>query len=243
MLIRIAHLYPKLMNTYGDTGNIICLQKRLTWRAIDVEIVPVEIGEEIPDNIQLYFMGGGQDNAQALVGNDLLRHRERLTNDLLIKDIPALVICGGYQLFGIQYIPFDDDPIPGIGIIPVETSASKQRMIGNIIVSTDICNEEPTLVGFENHSGKTYIIDNKDAQPLGKVVKGYGNNGTDQTEGCIIKNTIGTYLHGSLLPKNPHLADWLIEKACNLTDSSYPITPLDDDIEWQAHNYIKRSVA
>ena len=221
------------MNTYGDTGNIICLQRRCLWRSIAVNVVNVEIGENIPKQADLYFIGGGQDSAQSRVAHDLQRHTERLQQDTA-AGIPSLSICGGYQLFGRGYQPFDGDLLPGISLFAAQTFASKQRMIGNVVIqlSNSLANLTPNqVVGFENHSGKTYL--DATATPFGKVLRGFGNNGEDKNEGCIRQNAIGCYLHGSVLPKNPQLADWLIEKALG-----EPLQPLDDSLELQTQRHL-----
>lgn len=220
----IGHLYGDLMNIYGDEGNIIALRKRAEWRGIEVEVRQISLGDKIkPGEIDLYFFGGGQDQAQGIVAKDLASKAEILRAD--IEDgIPFLAICGGYQLLGAYYQPAEGPRLEGVGIFQAHTKASTQRMIGNIVIKTD----EGELVGFENHSGKTYL--DKGAQPLGRVISGFGNNGEDKTEGCIYKNAIGCYMHGSLLPKNPDLADWLLEKALKME-----LKPLDDSLEKKAH--------
>lgn len=234
-MITIVHLYPRSMNTYGDTGNIICLRQRCLWRNLEVKIVGVEIGENIPSQSDLYFIGGGQDAAQSAVAQDIQRHAERLLKDTE-QGVPSLSICGGYQLFGRAYHPFEGEPLPGITLFPTETFASKQRMIGNIVIrlSENFSDLSPSLaVGFENHSGKTKL--DIGATPLGSVVHGFGNNGDDNTEGCVVKNAIGCYMHGSLLPKNPNLADWLLGKA-----SKEPIAPLNDTLELHTQHSLTR---
>jgi len=236
MHIAIGHLYPATMSTYGDVGNITALVRRAQWRGIQVTVIPLEVGAEIPEHIDLYFFGGGQDMAQASVGQDLVQRKHRLMADA-DKGIPMLAICGGYQLFGEAYVPADADPIPGIGILPVRTEASTDRMIGDLVIEHTLGLTPPTVVGFENHSGKTRLT-SPDAVPFGHVKHGFGNNGSDKTEGCVHQNIIGCYLHGSLLPKNPHIADWLLEKAVRRQDPAYVLHPLDDTLELQAHAYI-----
>jgi CobQ-like glutamine amidotransferase family enzyme len=190
----------------------------------------------LPATNDLYFFGGGQDASQAHIAEDLHSKAAQLKQDVE-NGVPLLAVCGGYQLLGTEYLPFSMDPVPGIGIFPVKTVASNDRMIGNLTItaSTSLGLLEPTIVGFENHSGKTTLL-NSSAVPLGTVTKGFGNNGSDKTEGCILNNAIGCYLHGSLLPKNPHLADWLIGKALHRTNPESVITPLADTLEWLAHN-------
>lgn len=234
MELHLGYLYPHSMNTYGDTGNVLCLQQRCSWRGITLVIHEIEIGAPIPKEIDLYFFGGGQDAAQEAISADLFTKQERIRTDFE-KNIPLLAICGGYQLLGESYQPFKADPIPGLGIFPVITSASASRLIGNVVIASNPLfgfKTHPTLVGFENHSGKTTFT-NTEASPLGTILKGSGNNGEDHTEGCLTRNAIGSYLHGPLLPKNPHLADWILEKSLK-----NKISPLDDTLEWRAHTEI-----
>ncbi|MEI6477426.1 MAG: glutamine amidotransferase [bacterium] len=242
MSLRIAHLYPQTMSTYGDLGNITCLVRRCEWRNIAVTVIPIEIGEEIPADIDLYFFGGGQDVAQTSVGNDLIGKKgQRILNDAR-AGVPILAICGGYQLLGSSYQPAEGPQIPGLGLFPVTTVAGSKRLIGDLVLTADprlsLGEEHPTIVGFENHSGNTSSIDVSIDFPLGTVRHGGGNNGSDGTEGCCVYSSIGCYLHGSLLPKNPHLADWLIQKALTHKGIDQPLAKLDDTMEWEAHQAI-----
>jgi hypothetical protein len=245
----IGYLYPDLMNIYGDTGNIICLQKRCEWRGIEVEVKNISLGDKIKkSDCDLYFFGGGQDQSQNEVAKDL-KTKAKILKGEAERGVPFLSICGGYQLLGEYYQPFEGEKLEGVGIFPAFTKASNNRMIGNIIIkltansfqSTDSKSDswrliaEDSIIGFENHSGKTYLKEG--AKPLGKVIKGFGNNGEDQTEGCIYKNSIGCYMHGSLLPKNPNLADWLIQKALEIKyEEKISLNSLNDDLENQAHD-------
>ena len=227
--ITIAHLYPKLLNLYGDLGNIITLKKRCEWRGISVEIEDIGIGDTIKEH-DLYFIGGGQDKQQQDVADELFKNKEFLTTE---RDNGAvfLGICGGYQLFGHYYQPFDGDKLKGISLLDAYTVAGHKRFIGNVTVETNFLTPS-TLVGFENHSGLTYI--QGDTQPLGKVIVG---NGNDKTAGARFKNVFGTYLHGSLLPKNPHFADYLIELALQKRyGEKITLSALDDTIEQETHN-------
>jgi len=242
MKLIIGYLYPDLMNIYGDTGNIICLTKRCEWRDIEVEIKNISIDDSLKEkDCDIFFFGGGQDQAQSEVAKDV-RDKGQVLRKEVERGAPLLSICGGYQLLGEYYQPFEGARLQGVGIFPAYTKASNERMIGNIII--EISNFKfqisDSLVGFENHSGKTYL--KGDAQPLGKVIKGFGNNGEDKTEGCIYKNAIGCYMHGSLLPKNPELADWLIKKALEVKyGKDIELKPLDDELETKAHHFaIKR---
>lgn len=232
MKITIGYLYGDLMNIYGDTGNIIALKKRAQWRGIEIELKVKSLKSKIKrGEIDLYFFGGGQDQAQELVSRDLVSSiKGKVIKAEVERGVPLLSICGGYQLLGEYYKPHNSPKLPGVGLFPAYTLASNDRMIGNIVVESMF----GKLVGFENHSGKTYL--KKGAIPLGMVAKGFGNNGKDQTEGCIYKNAIGCYLHGSLLPKNPKLADWLLQKALETKyGKGIKLEPLDDTLENQAH--------
>lgn len=234
--IVIGYLYGDLMNMYGDTGNIIALTQRAKWRGIEVVVKNFSIENIMKQGeCDLFFFGGGQDQQQEVVAKDLGESgKGKVIKSEVERGVPLLSICGGYQLLGDYYQPRNGPRLPGVGLFPAYTMASNDRMIGNIAVT---CNLKPVtcLVGFENHSGKTHL--KPDATPLGKVVKGFGNNGQDKTEGCIYKNAIGCYMHGSLLPKNPQLADWLIAKAVEIKyNKKITLEPLDDELENKAHD-------
>lgn len=230
MNLVIGYLYGDLMNIYGDTGNIITLQKRALWRDIEVEIKQISVGDSLkPGEVDIFFFGGGQDQSQEIVAKDLQKKAKVLKAEIE-RGVSLLSICGGYQLLGEYYKPHKSPKFPGVGLFPAYTVASNDRMIGNIVIDSEF----GKLVGFENHSGKTFL--KKGAKPLGKVMKGFGNNGEDQTEGCIYKNAIGCYIHGSLLPKNPELADWLLQKALEVKyGGEIKLEPLNDSLESQAH--------
>lgn len=229
--ISIAHLYPKLLNLYGDLGNIITLIKRCEWRGIEVELDEIGIGDEIKEH-DLYFIGGGQDKQQEEVAAELYKHKDFLHSER-DKGAVFLGICGGYQLFGHYYQPFDGEKLIGISLMDAYTVAGKKRFIGNVTVETDFLTPS-SLVGFENHSGLTYV--QGDTKPLGTVVVGNGNNGEDKTAGARYKNVFGTYLHGSLLPKNPHFADYLIELALEKRyGKKIKLSKLDDALELKTH--------
>lgn len=224
--LKIAHLYSNLLNIYGDGGNILTLKKRCEWRGIPVEIEEINVGDTLKEH-DLYFIGGGQDKQQIEVAKELQKHKDFLTKE---RDRGAvfLGICGGYQLFGHYYQPFEGNKLEGISLIDAYTIAGNERFIGNVTAQTDIVSPN-TLVGFENHSGLTFLQGN--TKPLAKIINGNGNNGKDGFEGARYKNIFGTYLHGSFLPKNPHFADYLIELA-----SGQKLTELDDKIEKNTHN-------
>ena len=236
MKLIIGYLYGDLMNIYGDTGNIIALKKRAEWRGIKVVIKNISVGDRIPTSdvgtrIDLFFFGGGQDQQQTLVAADLVKSgKGKVIKSAIEKGVPLLSVCGGYQLLGEYYKPHRGPKLPGIGLFGAYTVASDKRMVGNIIIDSMF----GKLIGFENHSGKTYL--KKGSTPLGMIVKGFGNNGEDKTEGCIYKNAIGCYMHGSLLPKNPKLADWLLKKALEVKyGKEIELTLLDDNLELRAH--------
>lgn len=223
--LRIAHLYPKLLNIYGDYGNILTLVKRCEWRNIPVIVDDINIGDDI-SGYDIYFMGGGQDLQQIEVSKEIQRHKNFLISE---RDRGAvfLGICGGYQLFGHYYQPHNGDRLEGISLLDAYTVAGIKRFIGNVTVKTGLV-EPPTLVGFENHSGLTYLQGNTTS--IGVVEVGNGNNGQDKTEGAKYKNVFGTYMHGSFLPKNPHFADYLLGLA--LGDK---LPEINDDIENNTH--------
>ncbi len=232
--ISIAHLYPKLLNLYGDLGNVITLVQRCKWRGIRVEFNEINIGDNI-NNHDLFFIGGGQDKQQEEVAEELYSHKLELTS---LRDDGAvfLGICGGYQLFGHYYQPHGKDKLKGLSLMDAYTVAGKKRFIGNVTVKTDFLNPN-TLVGFENHSGLTYL--EGDTKPLGTVIVGNGNNAKDGYEGGRYKNIFGTYLHGSLLPKNPHFADYLISLALEKRyGEKFILSKLDDKLEFDAHNSV-----
>ena len=223
--LKLAHLYPKLLNIYGDIGNIITLKKRCEWRGIELEVNEINIGDTIGGH-DIYFIGGGQDREQIEVSKELQKHKSFLQSE---RDRMAvfLGICGGYQLMGHYYQPHKGDKLLGISLLDAYTVAGNKRFIGNVTIKTGLV-EPDTLVGFENHSGLTYL--EGETEPIGKVIIGNGNNGQDNTEGAHYKNVFGTYMHGSFLPKNPQFADYLLELALG----SKP-EPLDDTIENLAH--------
>lgn len=250
LTLNICHLYPDLMDTYGDKGNIITLQKRCQWRGIQTSLTAISIGDKLDaKKYDIYFFGGGQDRAQTTVGKDLKLKAKALIS-AIEKGAVLLSICGGYQLLQKYFKTKDGETILGIGLFDAYTVGSNDRMIQNLLIQMDPelqknievfyptipQSHHPTsqLIGFENHSGKTYL--ESGVQPLGRVLKGAGNNGEDSTEGAIYKNAFGCYLHGSLLPKNPHFADYLISKALERRYGKVKLEPLDDTLEWQAHS-------
>lgn len=226
--VKILHLYPKRMNIYGDFGNIICLRQRLLWRSFGCEVIEVEAGEDLPSEFDLIFIGGGQDRGQIRVAEDL-QHKKHQLLEAIESGTPTLAICGGYQLFGDYFLSNDYGQLPGIGAFPLTTKATSTRMIGNVVLESP---EFGTLVGFENHSGATSLYDG--VKPLGKVRKGFGNSPHGQSEGIRYKNGIGTYLHGSFLPKNPRVADFLLQTALQQKGVDGPLSQLDDSLAHKA---------
>lgn len=236
MELNIIHLYPELLNLYGDTGNIRCLKKRAQDRGIDVNVYNFSENNEKPDldNGDIFFMGGGSDRNQQLVYKDFLQYKESF-KQLIDEDKVVLAVCGGFQLLGAEYIDKYGNTIEGLNILDyVSRSGKGKRIIGNIIIKSSLDIEPKTIVGFENHGGRTF----SDYEALGDVIVGLGNNDNDMKEGVVYKNYMGTYLHGPILPKNPHLADYIILKALQNKYDIDSLEPLDDSIEMKAHNKV-----
>lgn len=238
--IKIGYLYGNLMNLYGDRGNILTLLQRAKWRGIEVSVKDVGVGDRLsPGDFDILFFGGGQDQAQDIVSEDLARGNGLVIKTEVEQGVPLLSVCGGYQLLGKYYQPKKGAKIPGVGVFDAHTVAGDDRMVGNLLIEVEPTLAEQigppkTLIGFENHSGQTFL--GREVKPLGKVMVGSGNNGQDKTEGAVYKNAIGTYLHGSLLPKNPHLADWLLVKALESSKQDPTLAPLDNSVELSAHS-------
>lgn len=232
----ITFLFPNTMSTYGDSGNVLALQKRCEWRNIEVKIHYSDIYDSIyPSDI--YFWGGGQDKAQEVVSSNFSQNKL----DFLTKEVDNnkvfLLICGSYQLMGKYYIDSNNNKIDGLGILDVYTQSSKKRMIGNTVIETNpkLNLKVKKITGFENHSGQTFL--GKKIEPFGYVKIGFGNNGLDKTEGALFKNIIACYQHGPLLPKNPHLADYIISKAIeNRYGLGIKINEIDNTLEYAAYN-------
>ena len=230
MDLRICHLYGDLMAIYGDRGNVLALRRRAEWRGIDVSIETVSVGDALDaDRYDLYFFGGGQDAQQDIVAADLQGPNGAAFKDAVANGAAVLSVCGGYQLLGHYYRPFEGPELKGVSVLDVHTVAGRRRFIGNVVANAD----QP-LVGFENHSGLTYLGPN--AKPLATIVVGAGNNGEDGTEGAVQGKVIGTYLHGSLLPKNPWLADRVIGWALARRHGAVQLAPLDDAFEDDARD-------
>jgi CobQ-like glutamine amidotransferase family enzyme len=231
----VGHLYPDYLNIYADRGNIAVLSRRAAWRGHVLDVRPVSVGEPVrPGEHDLLYIGGGQDREQALVAQDLLAKGAGVLESVA-EGAAVLAVCGGYQLLGRTYRDLHGADLPGIGLFPFDTVAGDTRMIGDVLLE---CELEPgvcrTLAGFENHAGRTRL--DPGAQPLGRVVAGFGNDGESGWEGCRVERAIGTYLHGPLLPRNPWLADWLLAQALAHRLGDPPeLAPLADELEDEAH--------
>ena len=236
MELRICHLYPDILNLYGDRGNIICMEKRLSWRGIDVVTTGVSVGEALQaSDFDLFFIGGGQDFEQEVLLPDLAAGKTAELKAAIEDGIPVLAICGGYQMLGAYYKTWDGQQCDFTGALDLYTEGSRDRMIGNYAFTCDELGVN--VVGFENHSGKTYL--GSGVKPMGRVLKGCGNNGVDGTEGARYKNVFATYSHGCLLPKNPVLCDYILKTALERKYGACDLPPLNDTLEQNAHQYME----
>jgi CobQ-like glutamine amidotransferase family enzyme len=235
MKIRVGHLYPSYLNIYADRGNIAVLARRAAWRGHELEVAAIGMNDPVePGAHDLFYIGGGQDREQALVARDLAG-KEGLV-EAVEGGAAVLAVCGGYQLLGRFYRERSGEELPGIGLLPLHTVAGDRRMIGDVLLECELGpGRRRTLAGFENHAGRT-ILD-EGAEPLGRVIAGFGNDGESGFEGCRAGRAIGTYLHGPLLPRNPWLADWLLAEAlAHQTGSeAVELDPLADVLEAEAH--------
>jgi lipid II isoglutaminyl synthase (glutamine-hydrolysing) len=230
----VGHLYPEYLNIYADRGNIAVLERRTAWRGIELDYRTIGLRDPVdPARHDLYYVGGGQDREQALIAPDLVAKGPAL-QEAVAAGAAFLAVCGGYQLLGHFYRDRSGAELPGIGLLPHHTVAGERRMIGDVLLECELDPGEPrTLAGFENHAGRTYL--DEGAEPLGRVVAGFGNNEKDGFEGCRVAGALGTYLHGPLLPRNPWLADWLIGRALARRLGEVPrLGPLPDDLETSA---------
>jgi CobQ-like glutamine amidotransferase family enzyme len=236
----VGHLFPDYLNIYADRGNIAVLARRASWRGYELDVRPLGAGAEIrPREHDLFYVGGGQDREQALIAPELAALGPALRG-AFAGGAAFLAVCGGYQLLGRFYRDQSGDELQGIDLLPLHTVAGSRRMIGDVLLE---CELEPglrrTLAGFENHAGRT-ILD-PGAEPLGRVIAGFGNDGKSGFEGCRAGRAIGTYLHGPLLPRNPWLADWLLAQAIAHRTGEVPtLEPLPDELENQAHGVSAR---
>ena len=231
--LNIVDMYSDILNIYGDIGNLKCIKKRCEWRGIEVNQKSYSINDSDFDyeDIDLILIGGGSDRTQSIVSNDLLKQRQDLENYVENEGV-ILTICGSYQMFGNEYYDVNGDNVSCLEIFDIKTVSQEDRLIGNILIENNLGLEPKEVVGFENHGGRT----SHNYKPLGKVITGHGNNGEDNGEGMIYKNFIGTYLHGPFLPKNPHIADYLILNAMKNKYGLDSIEKLNDDIEFKAHD-------
>jgi CobQ-like glutamine amidotransferase family enzyme len=234
--IRVGHLYPEYLNIYADRGNIAVLSRRAALRGHELEVQAISVGDDVrPGEHDLLYIGGGQDREQALIAPDLVRKGVDISA-AVDGGAAILAVCGGYQLLGRGYLGRHGDSMPGIGLFPHETFAGERRMIGDVLLETELVpGERRTIAGFENHAGRTRL--DPGAQPLGRVVAGFGNDGDSGFEGVRVARAIGTYLHGPLLPRNPWLADWLLSQALAHATGGEPpeLEPLPDRLETEAH--------
>jgi hypothetical protein len=236
--LQIGWLYPEYMNLYGDRGNIIVFEQRCRWHGLDPVVTKVTLGATADfRQFDLVMFGGGQDREQAIIAEDFMKVKGDSLGTAIHDGLAVLAVCGGYQMLGKYFKTHKGEMLQFTGILDLWTEGSQDRMIGNVVAESDIFGETKTLVGFENHSGKTYL--GHGVKPLGRVLKGYGNNGKDRQEGVLFKNCVGTYLHGSILPKNPRLADWLIQRALDRRyGGDVKIGELPDELEQKAHEAI-----
>ena len=226
-------MYPDLLNIYADRGNVAVLLRRASWRDIELIVRPVDQGQRLPGDADLVYIGGGQDRDQQLIAADIASRSEELES-FVDDDGALLAVCGGYQLLGRAYVDADGSELPGAGLFPLRTVAGERRLIGDVLLECAFA-EGPArpVAGFENHAGRTEL--DAGARPLGRVIYGFGNDGRSGYEGCTRKAAIGTYLHGPLLPRNPWLADWLLERALeHRTGQEHDLPPLDDALEASA---------
>lgn len=234
--LTIVHLFPELLNLYGDGGNVIALTRRLQWRGLPVEVREIGMGDAMDfSQADIVFIGGGADREQMIVKDAMVARKSELSAYVADGGV-LLAVCGGYQFLGHSYA-MDDVVVEGLGVIDMETVRGKGRLIGNAVIQSDIC--DAPIVGFENHGGRTTL--GSDAKPLGRVLgKTFGNNGEDGFEGVHQGNLIGTYLHGPLLPKNPQVADYLIARAFDRRGDALELVPLDDAVELEANRVMAK---
>jgi lipid II isoglutaminyl synthase (glutamine-hydrolysing) len=236
--IRVGHLYPDYLNIYADRGNMAVLARRAAWRGHELEVRALSIDDGVrPGEYDLLYIGGGQDREQALVAPDLAAKGAGI-RAAVDAGTAALAVCGGYQLLGRFYRDRAGEELPGIGLLPLHTIAGERRMIGDVLLDCEWAGR--SLAGFENHAGRTRL--DPEAEPLGRVVAGFGNDGSSGFEGCRVGRAVGTYLHGPLLPRNPWLADWLLAQSLGHATGAEPpeLEPLEDDLERAAHEVSAR---
>ncbi|HEY8992343.1 MAG TPA: glutamine amidotransferase [Candidatus Microsaccharimonas sp.] len=220
--ITVLQLYPKDMNIYGDYGNLLVIQRRLQWYGYEPNIIHYNVGDTFPENVDIIIGGGGQDSGQEVIHEDLIKIGPQL-KALAEKGVPMLLVCGLYQLFGNFFKTLNGKTLTGIGVLDVDTFGTRERLIGNIVTNNETFGD---IIGYENHSGQTFL--GKNVEPFATVIKGAGNNSKETSEGAHYKNVIGTYLHGSVLPKNPKLADFLIHTAVTKKYGDFSTDIVDD---------------
>ena len=239
-MVTICHLYPDLLDLYGDRGNVMALVKRCEWRNIPVQVREIKVGDKVElAGADIIFLGGGSDREQTLLVDDLHRRREQL-RQAIEDNLVMLAICGGYQMLGKYYLATDGTMVSGLDLLDFYTEAGSDRLIGNVAVEIDLGGQKVTCSGFENHSGRTIL---GGLQPLGKVLAGYGNNGRDGQEGARYRNVFCSYLHGPLLPKNPALTDYLLTLSLTRQGmASKELTTLDDSLENAANQAMLKRI-
>ena len=241
MKIRICHLYPDTLNLYGDRGNVLCMKKRLEWRGIACETESLLLGERRPlSGFDLFFMGGGQDFEQEVMLEDLHGHNGKEILSAVEDGRVFLCVCGGYQIMGTHYETKEGGRCEFLGAADFYTTSGRGRLIGNYVFRLEGTDREETVVGFENHGGRTWL--GSAVKPLGHVLTGYGNNGRDKTEGVRFKNVFGTYSHGPVLPKNPGFCDWILKTALERKYGRAELPPLEDRFETLAHQSVLRQI-
>lgn len=234
-VVRLCHLYPAEMNIYADRGNIAVFRRRLEWRGLRLELTEAGHGDAVdPDAHDLYYLGGGQDRDQLIVAEDLARTKGDALRSAAGDGAAFLFVCGAFQLAGDGYTGVDGSRMPGISILDLDTTAGDSRLIGDLVIEATLDGTPRRVVGYENHAGRTHL--GPAATPLGRVVRGHGNDGASGYEGAVQHHVIGTYLHGPLLPKNPWLADVVLGWALAHGGHTEVLEPLDDALEHRAHD-------
>lgn len=232
--LAIVHLYPELLRTYGDRGNVLALERRAQWRGFSVDVVPVTRGDAFPGRADVVLIGGGTDRVQEAVADDLLARGDAIAHAAAAGTI-VLGVCGGYQFLAREYVAADGTAIRGLGLLDATTVAGRERLIGRVRGRAELWGRTFDLTGFENHGGRTTL--GAGASPLARLDLGGGNDGEDGTEGAVQGNVLGTYLHGPVLPSNPDLADAILERALAGALGGEPLAPLEDDLERRAHEH------
>ncbi|MEF9916832.1 MAG: glutamine amidotransferase [Lachnospiraceae bacterium] len=236
--LKICHLYPDILNLYGDSGNLRCMQKRLQWRGIEAELTGISVGQDLDyDAYDVFVIGGGQDFEQEVLIQDLLSTKGQAIKQAVEEEKTFLAICAGYQILGNYYKTWDGKEYEFIGALDLYSVGTKKRVIGDYMFQCDEADGGMTVVGFENHSGQTYLGDH--VRPFGKVLAGSGNNGKDKTEGARYKNVFASYSHGPVLPKNPKLCDHILKTALKRKYSDISLEELDDLFEYNAHDFME----